>query len=668
MPNPSADQLLQPDATELILCDDNAFTCETYIFEPSAGEQKLGYLFAAGEAENRDGVGSELLDTIITAIQKEYFRDKQRSPETSFEMALHQANLILHDTAEQGLRDWMRHFHVTVGALAGHNLHLSIAGEAKALLSRKNALSDISEGLSQGAITDPLQTFSQVASGEIQPRDTLFLSTPAFSEVYRPIDVTRLTLDHSATTISARLGQLYKDQRQKNPLAFITVALLPQYVVKPSSKAASAAAPVRRNAQPISQDQLRPRQPLLTHRSMAQRILLFIAQLAVTAWKMIQFKLWPLLKHGSAKGGSAVWHASKATGKNIHSLAKNRQGSKSVTFKAPTISRKSIRRGLAFSVAYALSIPLRVKQTFSALPRTSKIFGVISLLLVITLVASLVLLRQKRTSDEDIQRASELLHAATTKTEAAETALIYDNRDQATGLLKEADGMIAELAATGLYKTEVAALQTTVVTQQDRLQRITRTDESNVRLVTDLGTLTSKQPRALFMVGETLYTTHPDTNAIIQISPDGTASVVHETSEGIGFITGGVAHPSDKTVVFNTSPAGVATYDTVDASLAKQEITFSSSQPDIKDIAVYGNRLYAYDGAADQIFVYNKTLRGYSSGNPWVVDESFPKNTIESIAIDGNVYTLHSDGAIRRLFKGESADYVQENIEPSLAG
>ncbi|MEX0650277.1 MAG: hypothetical protein WD200_04700 [Candidatus Andersenbacteria bacterium] len=671
MPNPSDGKLLQPDVTELILCENDAYACETYIFEPSPGEQRLGYLFAAAETENRDGIGSELLDTIITAIQKEYFRDKQRSPETSFEMALHQANLILHDTADQGLRDWMRHFHVAIGALAGHNLHLSIAGNGRAFLSRKSNLTDISEGLSQGVITDPLQTFSQVASGEIQPRDTLFLATSAFGEMFRPIDITRLTLDHSATTISGRLGQLYSDQRHTDPLAFVTVALLPQYVVKPASRRSSDEPNIRRAAPPISQEQIKPRQPLVIHRSTFQRILLFIAQLAVTAWKTIQLRLWPLMKKGSVKSGRVMVSASKATGRNIHSLAQRRkkdEQSRSITLRAPHISRDSIRNGIGVAVAYVISIPLRAKYAFTALPRMGKIFGVLSLALVIALVTSLFLLREKRTADEDIQRASELLHEATTKAQAAETALIYDNRDQATGLLGEAQSIVTQLVASGLYEAEVRSLQTDITGQYDRLQRITRTDDSSVRVITDLATITSKQPRVLFATPDALYTIHPETNAIIKINPDGAAQTVHETSEGVGFVTGGVSHPSDKMLIFRTSPAGIATYDTVDGSFTQQEISFSSQQPDIKDIAVYGNRLYVYDAAADQILSYNKTLRGYSSGSAWIEDQSFPKDSIESLAIDGSAYTLHSDGTIRRLFKGVAADFVPEKVEPSLQG
>lgn len=465
-----------------------------------------------------------------------------------------------------------------------------------------------------------------------------------------------------------RLGQMYEDQRQSIPLAFVTVTLLPQYIAKPAPR--SATPTPRRNTAPISREQLQPRKPLQINRSTVQRIFLFIAQLGATAWKTIQLKLWPLLKKGSTKSGRAVRSASQATGKGIFSFASKRahtREGKSVTLRAPTISRDSIKLGAAKSVAYTIALPIKLRQIFTSLPRTSKIFSILSILLLIALGTSILLLQQKRSTDQDIERASELLHSATTKAEAAETALIYDNRDQAEGLLQEAATLTTELASTGLYDEEVAQLQRTITGHHDRLQRITRIDDTNVRLVTDLGTVLPSSPKTLILSGSTLFTVHPKTNAILTINPEnGATNTVHETTANIGFVVGGTAHESDKTLVLNTSPAGIAIYDTVDATLTSQEVPFSADQPQVTSIAVYGNRLYIYDRGQQQIFVHNKTLRGYSSGNAWISEEAFPKESIESIAIDGSIYTLHTDGSIRELFKGESADFLVDAVQPSL--
>ena len=187
---------LQPDASELILVPDTRFSCETYIFDPVSEEESLGRLFAVGETEDRGGVGAELLDLTVQALQREYYREPSRGVLASFESALHQANLVLHDTAERGVRDWMGYFHVSVGILAHDNLHVSTAGNATILLARKSRITPISADLSHSPITNPLRTFAQVASGTVATRDVLFFGTSALTTIYRLEELSRFSIDH----------------------------------------------------------------------------------------------------------------------------------------------------------------------------------------------------------------------------------------------------------------------------------------------------------------------------------------------------------------------------------------------------------------------------------------------------------------------------------------
>ncbi len=652
------DQNIQPDTAELILRPDETYSCETYIFEPSPGEGAHGFLFAAGETEDRQGVGPELLDTVVTAMQREYYRDSHRSPANSFEMALHQANLILHDTAEQGLREWMAYFHMAVGVLVNDQLHISVAGGGKIILVRKTNLTEISEGLSHYPITNPLQTFSQVASGVVQSRDTLFFTTVNFDTVFHPVDVTRLALDHAAATISSRLEQLYKDQHRHSSLAMVTVSLLPPYMTG-SPQQMVATAPARRTTSGMSGINIRPRQPLTIRRGALQRTFLFIAQIFATLWQMLVRYFWPLLKRGSTTSGRALITASKATGRNLHGIAtRGRQQLKE------SDSLRSIGSG---TVRTFRSLPQRIFYGLANLPKSSKIFGVFAIILLMALGVSLLLLQQKRAADEEIERASEILHEARTKKDAAETALIYDNREQARTLLSESLVLVEDLQAIGLYAEEVSQLKSDIQTATDRLQRIIRPATSALRVVADITAYISKEvPQQLFFVNDHLYTYNPATNAILKIGLDGVSQIVHQTSLGIGFIANGVTHASDKSIVLSTDPAGIALFDTKDDTLLKQAIQLPAEGSVITDLAVFGNRLYIYDEKAVNIFVFNKTLRGYSAGTPWIADAQTPKTGIQSFAIDGNVFVLYKDGSIRRFFKGAPADFSAEKVDPAL--
>jgi len=675
MTKPENDTLIQPDAAELIQCPDARYVCETYIFEPTAEEEDFGFLFVAGETEDNQGIGSELIDTVVTAIQKEYYRDPSRTPANSFELALHQANLILHDTAAQGVRDWMGYFHMAVGILVNNSLHISVAGGGRIFLARKSILTEVSAGLAHFPITNALQTFSQVASGEVKPRDTIFFASSGFGTLFNLNAVGRLTLEPAAADISARLEHLYKDQGSRSPLAAVTVSLLPGYVG--FRKHAAASSPLmadnimKRNTSGLVQSNIRPRQPLIIHRSLPQRTLLMFVRTMKSVWQLVLRYLWPAIKQGSRHSGLAIIKAGKMTSRNLQTLTQKRNSADSadLAVNKTKFSPAALTQTVPAVMGGIKSLPTKALSGARQLPRTSKIFAVVALLLLVALAVSLILLQRKRTADQFIEQASETLYEARTKVEAAETSLIYDNREQARGLLDDASRLVSNLAATNLYQQETQELQQQITRQTDRLQRITRITPADIRVVADTGSLiTGQAPKNLFQVGGNLYTVNPDNNSLVKITPEGQAGIVHQTTQGIGFIIDGSPHQPDKTITLGTSPAGIALFDTTNDTLLTQDIQFSSSDPNIVDMAVFGNRLYLYDSAAQNILSFNKTLRGYSSGTPWITAGDFPKSDIKGFGVDGNIFTLHKDGSIKRLFKGEPADFVQESVQPALTG
>lgn len=647
---PSDDSIrLQPDVNELILCNDKNYTCETYIFEPSSHEQSLGRLLAVAETEERDGVGSELLDLAMTAIQREYYRDPSRGAVSSFESALHQANLVLHDSSEQGVRDWMGYFNVVVGVLVNNILHISVSGEALTLLCRKSHVTNISYGLSHLPITNPLRTFSQVASGTIAARDIIFFGTSQFDTAFPHSDLVRLSVDHSASTIGLRLRQLYTDRKLHNPVAGLTISILPQHISEP-----------RREMNPdthrrsIATMAIPPiRKPLIIHTSRLKSILALVLQLTMSC-----------LRYASQYGKKAAVYASHATRKGVTSLAKRKETPASSFMSKIAAVQKPLRD----LPSWPKRILPTIKDRLTTLPKSSRIFAILTVILAIAFVSSLLLLRHRRTEDQHIQRASEILHEAETKQEAAASALIYNNREQAQKLLNEADGLAKELQATGLYTNEVNDLSSKITQQRDRLQRIVRVNDATTTVVADLSKeLNGTALQRIFFANNALYTYNPATNAIIKIDPAGAVSVVQESTENIGFFIDGAAHEADKTIILLTKDAGLALFDTKNTTITKQDISLPAATSDIGAIAPYGTRLYVYEKSTKNIYAYSKSLRGYTSGEPWIKATDFPTDTIKSIAVDGSIYTLHTDGQINKLFKGEKVEFKVDSVTPALS-
>jgi len=650
------------DVDDLVLFDESGSVGETFIFEPSAAEQNLGSMFAVAETQDKSGVGRELVETVVQALQREYYRDPARGMLASFESALHQANLVLYDLVEQGVRDWMGSFHVVVGVLAGTTLHVSTAGDAVVVLSRAKRLTSIAAGLSHSPVTDPLRTFSQVASGALASRDVLFFGTSQFEHIFKQSDLSRFLADLSASTISLRLQQLYEDRRAVAPVAVLIVSLLPkQYAPSQAQSRLQEEALANSGREPISvADRLQPRQPLIINRSTFKRVLLLIGKIFVFFWVKTRQIIWPLVKISSRKGGSALVSVSKTVGqKAAHGISSmtGRQGEQLLSPMAGVREngpRFSSRRRI--SLGAVQSLPTRMWRgltlLFSSLPKTSKVFAVVAVILAIALVTSLIFLQQKRTEDMQFQRASELLHEARTKTEAAETAMIYDNRDQARVLLKDAGVLIEQIELTGLYAEQLTELDREITTIYDRLAKVVRVAASTVTRVGDFAeAINNGTPNQLFYLLDSLYTYNPENNMIARMTQEGTVQVVSQNTQGVGFFKGGVSHAADKSLVLLTDEPGLVIYDAKNDLLQKQEINWPAGDPDILSLATFGSRLYVYDRSAKNIYGYSKTLRGYSGGTPWVTDGEFPSNTIQGIGVDGFIYTFHDDGIIRKLFQ-----------------
>jgi len=677
-----------PDTDELVLFEGSQSVGDTYIFEPTGKEKVLGWLFAAAEVEEQDNVNKDVVDTAIAALQREYYRDPQRGILASFESALHQANLVLHDLVTQGIREWMGGFHVVVGVLAEGKesgvltngdedikmtLHVSTAGDGIVLMNRAHRVTAISAGLSHSPITDPLRTFSSVASGVIAERDILFFGTANFDQIFRNEDLGRFVADQTAETIALRLVQLHEDQKKMMPVAALIVAMFPQ-----QQRAGRQRVPDRDlvdQRDPISAAAgLHPKKPLVISRSIGKRVLVLVGRIIVYLWQKVRSVMWPYVKAGSKKGGQALFVASKSAGRGVQSIAVRRMYQlKTGDMDSPNSpqvvmgqSKTSVLKGLAEMPRWLMK---RAIHGIKALPKSSKIFAIVAIVLAVLLGVSMVLLQQKRAADVQIQQASEFLHEARTKKEAAETALIYDNRDQARALLKDAEELAERVQLTGLYEEQVTELSSGITVVQDRLDKVTRVSVDLSRVIGDFSdVMPGQQPTLLFYVNGALFSFDPGSNIIVRMGEDGAVAKVSSTTQGIGYFTSGTVHEADKTIVLVTDEPGIALYDTKTELMQKQEINLPSNESEVLAVATFGNRIYLFDRAANNVYGYSKTLRGYSGGNPWIVDSEFPVSTIEDIGVDGYIYTLHKDGSVRKLLKGEQVDFELEEVEPSISG
>lgn len=152
----------------------------------------LGTLFGFFEVEIHDEDAAYIVNFLASVAKKEYFANPKRSPEESFESALHRINVALAEIVKHGNVSWLGHLHGALGAVSQNTLHFSVTGEGEIYLARAETIRSISAGLVESGIEPhPLKTFTEVSSGELFDADLVFALSPAVWSLFSPEDLER---------------------------------------------------------------------------------------------------------------------------------------------------------------------------------------------------------------------------------------------------------------------------------------------------------------------------------------------------------------------------------------------------------------------------------------------------------------------------------------------
>lgn len=142
-------------------------------------------------------------------------------PYTRFEEALKMINREIKRMQEEKEFKFQANLDVVIAVISGATLYLTQTGEAEAYLLRRKLISVVSEGLTS---SDENEVFTNVASGLLEPADTLVLSTTRLlryvSKTHMAKSLDRLHLQHSLDDLK---GVLDTEITQKSGILGIRI-------------------------------------------------------------------------------------------------------------------------------------------------------------------------------------------------------------------------------------------------------------------------------------------------------------------------------------------------------------------------------------------------------------------------------------------------------------
>lgn len=200
--------------------DDRFLTCQVY--EPVDPEQvKSGIIFSQIEILNPWFPTSQIGQTVINTLIREYYRGNDTSDLVNFENAVKKVNEALAQIAQNGETDWIGKFSGILALVNKDEIHIAQTGQSQAYLFRGSKANHITEGLGSSEPPHPLKTFTNLTSGNLQEGDKIIIGNSTLFAVYSPGEL-KIPISSYRPTLSAiEIARGLKRHGAKNGNAII---------------------------------------------------------------------------------------------------------------------------------------------------------------------------------------------------------------------------------------------------------------------------------------------------------------------------------------------------------------------------------------------------------------------------------------------------------------
>ncbi|OGM00623.1 hypothetical protein A2480_00630 [Candidatus Uhrbacteria bacterium RIFOXYC2_FULL_47_19] len=297
-----------------------------------------------------------------------------------------------------------------------------------------------------------------------------------------------------------------------------------------------------------------------------------------------------------------------------------------------------------------------------SLNRRSKNLLVAAVVLLIIIALSLISLVWQRQSEKSTASLDKRIAVIRQQIDSAEASLIYRDEDRARRLLDEAMTAISELpdGSNDTTETKNSLLEEVRVKFSD-LRRAISLDAPEV--ISAISVDGSAVDLRLVLDGDNgrLWSVSSDGKVFV-VATDGSAEPIYspEVSSTPIFLL-----PKNGGVLIGYAN-GQAVAVSTNGKVTKQNISKGDFEININQAATFGSRLYLLDSTHNRILRLASSSDGFNKPEIYVKDGTDLSNSI-SVAIDGYVFVLSSDGKITRLLSGKATDFTVDETDPPLS-
>lgn len=271
--------------------------------------------------------------------------------------------------------------------------------------------------------------------------------------------------------------------------------------------------------------------------------------------------------------------------------------------------------------------------------------GVILLLLMIGLGVKSI----SWESEEEVGLREEL-NIAREALQQADTFIIQGERESAKEYLLKADKAVQEVFKSNskLFRSDAQFILAAI---KDKQLQVENAKQATPSLVADLGAKSDNlSARGLMELDGSFYVF--DNKNVIKTVRNVVESPNILSASG-GSVLAGASRPDQKTLVFLTDDPRLIEYrEGIITPMQTQDENWKKGI----DIKTYGRFSYILSPTENQIWKYERRSANYSGATAYNT-ENIEIADVVSFTIDGSIYLMSASGEIKKLFRGQTADY-----------
>lgn len=667
--------------------------CDIFVYEPeNIEEQALGNLYVIGEVSNFPENSSYLLNLLASIIKKEFYSKTKRPAIESLEASLNKANSTLSDFAQQGNTSWVGNLNMACGVYSGGVFYLSQVGKIKTLLIRNRQITDIGKNINKEEKNSPFRTFANIASGELEINDLVLVATSEFFNIFSLEKLRQL----SSLDFENMVNNL-RDSIEKEEDINMVSALIMQTEEKKIKKdklqrveIKTVAETEREIASDPHKDQKQMKTTFQEEINIGSNVKKISLEEIISEYEKIKEDENPEVK--TQKTDHEIIEENvrdmKEEEESNNILETDNEEEKSEAGVLNNLAEKSTgalkrlksKTDLAAISSYGKNMLNRLKgqipddmEIKNDMPlkinllRKNRFLAIAFALILMLAIGSFLLTDYRKKEEAKLKFYENVLSQAREKMDQAEILLI-NNEPEAKDLLMEAKNLALEVKNSyPKLNNNATAIFDKIQNQLDIADHVNRID--NPRVAIDLSQTEKPADAAeIIKINKGYYTFDKSGNSIYKIDLIGKKiSAVQTENSSIEKFKLSTALNKTEEIVFVQDSNKIAVFDTNKKKLSILDSGLLDNLPNIKDISSFGNYIYILDPASNQIYKSQRTSEGFSKTEPWMKDREISLESAISIAIDGSIYILKSDGVVEKYLTGNKKPFSIEKLSEPIA-